>query len=59
MYLAHRKRRLEQVREVVRTLGAEATARHVVEQVYADVDEKLWDAAEMSVRAQLDYLRAP
>jgi glyoxylase-like metal-dependent hydrolase (beta-lactamase superfamily II) len=59
MYLAHRERRLEQVREAVRTLGAEATARHVVEQVYADVDEKLWDAAEMSVRAQLDYLRAP
>lgn len=58
-YLAHRERRLEQVREAVRTLGAEATARHVVEHVYADVDEKLWDAAEMSVRAQLDYLRAP
>ena len=59
MYLAHRERRLEQVREAVRKLGAEATARHVVEQVYSDVDEKLWDAAEMSVRAQLDYLRAP
>jgi hypothetical protein len=30
----------------------------VVEHVYTDVDEKLWDAAEKSVRAQLDYLRA-
>jgi hypothetical protein len=29
----------------------------VVEHVYADVDEKLWDAAESSVRAQLEYLR--
>jgi hypothetical protein len=24
--------------------------------VYADVDEVLWDAAELSVRAQLAYL---
>jgi hypothetical protein len=28
----------------------------VVERVYADVDRSLWFAAEMSVRAQLDYL---
>ena len=57
MYLAHREERLEQVRRALRTLGDDATARQVVEQVYADVDEKLWDAAESSVRAQLDYLR--
>ena len=38
-------------------LGEDATARQVVEHVYTDVDEKLWDAAEKSVRAQLDYLR--
>jgi hypothetical protein len=25
--------------------------------VYADVDRSLWPAAELSVRAQLDYLR--
>jgi hypothetical protein len=25
--------------------------------VYADVDPVLWGAAELSVRAQLDYLR--
>ena len=57
MYLAHREERLEQVRRALRTLGDDATARQVVEQVYADLDEKLWDAAESSVRAQLDYLR--
>ena len=59
MYLVHRERRLEQVLEAVGSPGAEATARRVVEQVYADVDEKLWDAAAKSVRIQLDYLRAP
>ncbi|WP_167097081.1 MBL fold metallo-hydrolase [Mycobacterium sp. DL592] len=58
MYLAHREERLEQVRAALRTLGEDATARQVVEHVYTDVDEKLWDAAEKSVRAQLDYLRA-
>ncbi|MGI9163148.1 MAG: MBL fold metallo-hydrolase [Mycobacterium sp.] len=57
MYLAHREERLGQVREALRTLGEDATARQVVEHVYADVDEKLWEAAEQSVRAQLDYLR--
>jgi glyoxylase-like metal-dependent hydrolase (beta-lactamase superfamily II) len=30
--------------------------RRVVELVYADVDPVLWGAAELSVRAQLDYL---
>jgi glyoxylase-like metal-dependent hydrolase (beta-lactamase superfamily II) len=53
-YLAHRAERLEQVREAVAD-GA-TTAREVVEQVYADVDRVLWSAAELSVRAQLDYL---
>src|SRR5690606_6332083 len=53
-YLSHREERLDQVRSA-RTAGA-ATAREVVEIVYADVDPVLWDAAEMSVRAQLEYL---
>lgn len=57
MYLAHREERLGQVRDALRTLGEDATPRQVVEHVYADVDEKLWEAAEQSVRAQLDYLR--
>jgi len=57
MYLAHREERLDQVRGALRALGEDATARQVVEHVYTDVGEKLWDAAEKSVRAQLDYLR--
>lgn len=57
MYLAHREQRLDQVRQALRVLGDDASARAVVAQVYTDVDEKLWDAAEKSVRAQLDYLR--
>ena len=57
MYLAHRRERLDQVRSALRTLGDDATARRVVEHVYSDVDERLWDAAESSVRAQLAYLR--
>jgi glyoxylase-like metal-dependent hydrolase (beta-lactamase superfamily II) len=57
MYLAHREQRLEQVRDALRTLGDDATARQIVEHVYTDVDEKLWPHAEWSVQAQLDYLR--
>ena len=56
-YLAHREQRLEQVRSALRTLGDDATTRQVVEHVYVDVDEELWDVAEWSVQAQLDYLR--
>lgn len=56
-YLAHRNERLEQVRSALRELGEGAGARQVVEHVYTDVDEKLWDAAEWSVQVQLDYLR--
>jgi hypothetical protein len=58
MYVAHREERLAQVREALVTLGDEATARQVVEHVYTDVDEQLWDHAEWSVQAQLDYLKA-
>jgi glyoxylase-like metal-dependent hydrolase (beta-lactamase superfamily II) len=53
-YLDHRQQRLEQVTAAVEQ-GAR-TPREVVEVVYADVDRVLWPAAEMSVRAQLDYL---
>jgi glyoxylase-like metal-dependent hydrolase (beta-lactamase superfamily II) len=56
-YLAHRQERLEQVRSALRELGEDASARQIVEHVYTDVDEKLWDAAEWSVQVQLDYLR--
>ncbi|SEH60316.1 Glyoxylase, beta-lactamase superfamily II [Mycolicibacterium rutilum] len=57
MYLQHREERLEQVRAALQELGDDATTRQVVEHVYTDVDEKLWDVAEWSVQAQLDYLR--
>lgn len=56
-YLAHRHERLDQVRAALREIGDDATVRQVVEHVYVDVDEKLWDVAEWSVQAQLDYLR--
>jgi glyoxylase-like metal-dependent hydrolase (beta-lactamase superfamily II) len=60
-YLAHRRERLEQVREALRTLDPGTAPgdvpRQVVETVYADVDPVLWGAAELSVRAQIDYLR--
>ncbi|MFD9888203.1 MBL fold metallo-hydrolase [Amycolatopsis sp. NPDC059027] len=57
-YLAHREQRLEQVRSALRVLGTDATPRQVVEVVYADVDRALWAPAELSVQAQLDYLRS-
>ncbi len=56
-YLAHREQRLDQVRAALATLGADASPPQVVEHVYVDVDRSLWRAAELSVRAQLDYLR--
>ena len=56
-YLAHREDRLTQIRDALVRMGPDATARQIVEDVYADVDESVWWAAELSVRAQLDYLR--
>jgi glyoxylase-like metal-dependent hydrolase (beta-lactamase superfamily II) len=57
-YLGHREERLDQVRAALARLGPNATARQIVEVVYADVDRVLWPAAELSVEAQLTYLRA-
>ncbi|MEV5606687.1 MBL fold metallo-hydrolase [Streptomyces sp. NPDC052225] len=54
-YLAHRANRLAQVETAVENGYAQAS--EVVAHVYADVDRTLWPAAELSVRAQLDYLR--
>lgn len=54
-YLAHRAERLEQVREAVAAGFVQPV--DVVRRVYADVDQQLWPAAELSVRAQLEYLR--
>jgi glyoxylase-like metal-dependent hydrolase (beta-lactamase superfamily II) len=54
-YLAHRRERLDQVRHAL--AAGEPDAAAIVRVVYADVDRALWPAAELSVRAQLDYLR--
>lgn len=60
-YLAHRGERLEQVRAAL-AAGAR-TAREVVEAVYgaelASAPAAVWAAAELSARAQLDYLGVP
>ncbi|MFG3284183.1 MBL fold metallo-hydrolase [Streptomyces sp. NPDC048111] len=53
-YLAHRAHRLAQVETAVE--NGLRTAADVVARVYADVDPSLWPAAELSVRAQLEYL---
>ncbi|SIR95216.1 MBL fold metallo-hydrolase [Williamsia sterculiae] len=58
-YKAHREDRIDQIRDALEHLGvgpAKAKPMRVVRTVYADVDKKLWPAARMSVRAQLDYL---
>ncbi|WP_316760258.1 MBL fold metallo-hydrolase [Streptomyces herbicida] len=54
-YLAHRAHRLAQVETAVE--DGYRTASEVVAHVYADVDRSLWPAAELSVRAQMDYLQ--
>ncbi|MEU1047017.1 MBL fold metallo-hydrolase [Streptomyces sp. NPDC005897] len=53
-YLAHRAHRLAQVETAVE--NGHRTPGEVVAHVYADVDRSLWPAAELSVRAQLEYL---
>ena len=54
-YIAHRAERLAEVEAAVQ--AGLHTPREIVETVYADVDRAVWPAAELSVRAQLDYLR--
>ncbi|MFI8290621.1 MBL fold metallo-hydrolase [Streptomyces sp. ms191] len=54
-YLAHRASRLAQVETAVE--NGHRTSSEVVSHVYADVDRSLWPAAELSVRAQLEYLK--
>ncbi|CAL9297956.1 MBL fold metallo-hydrolase [Streptomyces sp. R02] len=54
-YLAHRAHRLAQVETAVE--NGHRTPSDVVAHVYADVDRSLWPAAELSVRAQLEYLK--
>ncbi|WP_328670606.1 MBL fold metallo-hydrolase [Streptomyces sp. NBC_00328] len=54
-YLAHRAHRLAQVETAVES--GLRSPEEVVARVYVDVDRSLWPAAELSVRAQMDYLR--
>jgi hypothetical protein len=56
-YRGHRLERLGQIREVLQRLGTDATVAEVADAVYADVEPSVRRAAEMSVAAQLDYLR--
>ena len=54
-YLQHRRARLAEVEEVVRSGVTDAVG--IVEIVYADVPREIWPAAELTVRAQLEYLQ--
>ncbi len=53
-YLAHRRARLAEVRAVVESGVSDAA--EIVAIVYADVPREVWPAAELTVRAQLDFL---
>jgi glyoxylase-like metal-dependent hydrolase (beta-lactamase superfamily II) len=55
-YIAHRRERLDQVRAAL-AAGARTPAE-IVDIVYADTDRAVRDAAEWSVRAQLEYLNS-
>ena len=57
-YLAHRRQRLTAVRNALDALGPEATVTAVTDVVYVDIDPSVRFAAEYSVAAQLEYLRA-
>lgn len=57
-YRQHRQDRLEQIRAALDRLGRDASAGEVADVVYADVVPSVRRAAETSVAAQLDYLRA-
>lgn len=57
-YRDHRQGRLAQIRAALETLGEDARLEAVTDVVYADVDASVRRAAELSVAAQLDYLRS-
>lgn len=57
-YRQHRQERLEQIRAALDRLGRDASVGEVADAVYADVVPSLRRAAETSVAAQLQYLRA-
>ena len=57
-YLAHRHRRLEEIRTALEHLGPDASISAVTDLVYSGIDPAVRFAAEYSVAAQLAYLRA-
>ena len=56
-YRDHRQERLDQIRGALERLGLDASVGEVADAVYSDVGPSVRRAAEMSVSAQLDYLR--
>jgi glyoxylase-like metal-dependent hydrolase (beta-lactamase superfamily II) len=56
-YRDHRQDRLSQIRSALAELGGDAGVVEVADAVYAAVDPSVRPAAELSVAAQLDYLR--
>jgi glyoxylase-like metal-dependent hydrolase (beta-lactamase superfamily II) len=54
-YRNHRQERLDEIRAAL--AAGDRTVSEIVARVYADVDRRLWPAAEQSVRAQLEYLQ--
>ena len=56
-YRVHRQERLDQIRAALGRLGRDAAVGDVTDAVYSDVGPSVRRAAEMSVAAQLDYLR--
>ncbi|MFW0789440.1 MBL fold metallo-hydrolase [Gordonia sp. CPCC 205333] len=59
-YKSHREERIDQIRAALDEFGVSANKAKpmkIVRKVYADVDKKVWPAARMSVKAQLEYLR--
>ncbi|HVX46370.1 MAG TPA: MBL fold metallo-hydrolase [Mycobacteriales bacterium] len=57
-YIAHRRERIEQVRAALAELGEDAPSEQIVRRIYADTDPGLWPAAEHSVDATRQFLRA-
>ena len=57
-YRDHRQDRLAQIRTALAELGAKPGVGEVADAVYAAVDPAVRPAAELSVAAQLDYLRS-
>ncbi|MDY6049699.1 MAG: MBL fold metallo-hydrolase [Corynebacterium sp.] len=57
-YLERREFRLNQVKDAVAKLGADATVKELVDEIYTEVDPVLRHAAEQSTRVTLRYLQS-